>query len=86
MKRYIELIEYERINGNFSPPTTGKGGVNAVSIGVWCDNQRNAYREYRSLLKVLSTKYPNHPPLNPEDIASIKGSNDPKDFSCHGKN
>jgi hypothetical protein len=79
MKRYQELIEYERINGTFNPPTNGKRDLNEFSIGAWCDNQRNAYREYRALVKVFATKYANHPPLNPEDIASIKGSNDPKE-------
>lgn len=81
MKRYQELIEYGRINGNFNPPSSKqtKNINSAASIGAWCSSQRVAYKEYKALLKVLARKYPNHPPLNPEDIASIKGTNDAKE-------
>ncbi|KAL7499064.1 hypothetical protein ACHAWT_008024 [Skeletonema menzelii] len=81
MKRYQELVEYGRINGNFNPPSSKETkNINpAASIGAWCSSQRLAYKEYKALLKVLAIKYPNHPPLNPEDIASIKGTKDPKE-------
>mmetsp|Transcript_185 Transcript_185/g.272 ORF Transcript_185/g.272 Transcript_185/m.272 type:complete len:315 (-) Transcript_185:85-1029(-) len=79
MKRYQELIEYERINGNFNPPSTGRDVNAAFSIGAWCDNQRHAYREYKALLKVFATKYPNHPHIKPEYIASRKNAKDPKE-------
>ena len=62
-ERYEQLKEYGRNRGTYNPPKSDP-------LGVWCHMQRMAYREYKYLLGVFQTKYPNHPIVNPEEIAS----------------
>lgn len=71
--RFQEMIEYERANGTYHP-----GNKNEVPLARWVEVQRNAYKEYQKFLRMFAKKYPRHPTVNPEDIASRKDTSDPK--------
>jgi hypothetical protein len=73
MSKYQEMIEYESVHGTYHP-----GNKNEVPLARWVDLQRNAYKEYQNFRRMFAEKYPRHPTVNPEDIASRKDTSDPK--------
>ena len=74
---YDKLIQYKHDNdGDCNPKQRSK-------LGQWVNKQRMANREYTTLLQQFTQKYPNHPPLLPEEMPRRNKIKDAKEAGVY---